>query len=42
MSAAKGHVSLRGIRKTFGTFEALKGIDLDVQPVEFFALLGPS
>ena len=42
MSAGKGHVSLRGIRKTFGTFEALKGIDLDVQPVEFFALLGPS
>ncbi len=39
---AKGHVSLHGIHKTFGTFEALKGIDLDIQPVEFFALLGPS
>ena len=38
----KGRVSLRGIRKTFGTFEALRGIDLDIEPVEFFALLGPS
>jgi len=38
----KGRVSLRGIRKTFGTFEALKGIDLDIEAVEFFALLGPS
>ena len=42
MSTAKGHVTLRGICKTFGTFEALKNIDLDIQPVEFFALLGPS
>ena len=42
MSVAKGQVSLRGIRKTFGSFEALKGIDLDIAPVEFFALLGPS
>ncbi len=38
----RGRVSLRGIRKSFGTFEALKGIDLDIEPVEFFALLGPS
>ena len=38
----KGRVSLRGIRKTFGSFEALRGIDLDIEPVEFFALLGPS
>ncbi len=42
MSSHKGRVSLRGIRKTFGSFEALKGIDLDIEPVEFFALLGPS
>ena len=38
----KGRVTLRGIRKTFGSFEALRGIDLDIEPVEFFALLGPS
>ncbi|HEY7244496.1 MAG TPA: ABC transporter ATP-binding protein [Xanthobacteraceae bacterium] len=42
MSAAKGRVSLRRIRKRFGGFEALKGIDLDIEPEEFFALLGPS
>ena len=38
----RGRVSLRGIRKRFGTFEALRGIDLEIEPVEFFALLGPS
>ena len=37
-----GRVSLRGIRKSFGSFEALRGIDLEIEPVEFFALLGPS
>ena len=37
-----GRVSLRGIRKVFGKFVALDGIDLDIEPVEFFALLGPS
>ena len=42
MSGGRVHVSLRGIRKTFGDFEALRGIDLDIEPVEFFALLGPS
>ena len=40
--SAQGRVSLRGIRKTFGNFVALDGIDLDIEPVEFFALLGPS
>lgn len=39
---SKGRVSLRGIEKRFGGFVALKGIDLDIQPMEFFALLGPS
>jgi NitT/TauT family transport system ATP-binding protein len=36
-------VSLRGIRKTFanGT-TALAGLDLDIRPSEFLALLGPS
>ncbi|MDH3670334.1 MAG: ABC transporter ATP-binding protein [Gammaproteobacteria bacterium] len=38
----KGRVSLRGIRKEFGRFVALDDIDLDIEPVEFFALLGPS
>ena len=40
--SAQGRVSLRGVRKIFGKFVALDGIDLDIEPVEFFALLGPS
>jgi len=42
MSGEEGRVSLKGIRKKFGSFEALKGIDLQIGPREFFALLGPS
>ena len=42
MSDGKGRVTLRGIEKHFGSFHALKGIDLDIEPQEFFALLGPS
>ena len=42
MSATKGRLSLSGLRKFYGAFEALKGIDLDIAPQEFFALLGPS
>jgi ABC-type sugar transport system ATPase subunit len=38
----KGRVSLKGIRKRYGSFEALRGIYLDIEAVEFFALLGPS
>jgi multiple sugar transport system ATP-binding protein len=42
MNERKGRLSLCGLRKTYGSFEALKGIDLDIEPQEFFALLGPS
>lgn len=36
-------LSIRGLRKTYkGGFEALKGIDLDVNEGDFFALLGPN
>jgi len=36
-------LSIRGLRKTYGNgFEALKGIDLDVEEGDFFALLGPN
>ena len=38
----KGRVNLRGVYKCFGSFVALKHIDLEIEPVEFFALLGPS
>lgn len=39
---SNGRVNLKGIYKHFGDFVALNYIDLDIQPVEFFALLGPS
>jgi putative spermidine/putrescine transport system ATP-binding protein len=35
-------VSLRGLRKTFGSVTAVDGIDLDIADGEFFAMLGPS
>ena len=41
-TAPQGRVTLKGIRKQFGSFVALDDIDLDIEPVEFFALLGPS
>ena len=38
----RGQVQLHGIVKTHGNVAALKGIDLTIEPGEFFALLGPS
>ncbi|WP_066946976.1 ABC transporter ATP-binding protein [Microtetraspora fusca] len=35
-------VSLRGLRKSFGSVVAVAGVDLDVADGEFFAMLGPS
>ncbi|MBO3745384.1 ABC transporter ATP-binding protein [Streptosporangiaceae bacterium NEAU-GS5] len=35
-------VSLRGLRKSFGSVEAVAGVDLDIADGEFFAMLGPS
>jgi ABC-2 type transport system ATP-binding protein len=33
---------VRGLRKSYGTFEAVKGIDFEVRPGEVFGLLGPN
>ena len=35
-------IRVRGLRKTYGAFEAVRGIDLDVARGEVFALLGPN
>ena len=37
-----GQVSLRGIRKSYGTVEVIKGIDLEVRDGEFLVFVGPS
>ncbi len=35
-------IRLEGVRKFYGVYEALTGIDLSIRPGEFFSLLGPS
>jgi spermidine/putrescine transport system ATP-binding protein len=35
-------VRLDGVRKAFGDFEAVRGLDLDIARGEFFTMLGPS
>ncbi|WP_405403130.1 amino acid ABC transporter ATP-binding protein [Paracoccus sp. Ld10] len=37
-----GFVSIRNLRKSYGTFEALRGIDLDVARGEVVCIIGPS
>jgi len=35
-------ISVRGLRKSYGALEAVRGIDLDVEPRQIFAFLGPN
>ena len=46
MSSAEPLISLRGVTKRYGhgpnAFDALKGIDLDINPGDFVAVMGPS
>jgi len=35
-------ISIRGLRKSYGEAEAVRGIDLEVMPGEVFAFLGPN
>ncbi|MHA6784617.1 ABC transporter ATP-binding protein [Pseudonocardia saturnea] len=37
-----GLVQARGLRKRFGEFEAVRGVDVDVAPGEVFGFLGPN
>src|ERR1051325_6288386 len=43
VAATSGDVTIRvrGLRKTYGTLAAVKGIDLDVCAGEIFGLIGP-
>lgn len=42
-SSSKPIISIQGLSKTYATgFEALKGVDLEIQRGEIFALLGPN
>lgn len=42
MSQQSAVIELRDVRKTYGSVEAVKSIDLEVYEGEFFSLLGPS
>ena len=42
MTAENSIVQARGLRKSFGTMEAVRGIDFDVKPSECFGFLGPN
>jgi ABC-2 type transport system ATP-binding protein len=42
MAAAAPAIEVRDLRKSYGPLEAVRGIDLAVQPGEVFALLGPN
>ena len=41
-SMADPVISVRGLRKSYGALEAVRGIDLDVEPRRIFAFLGPN
>ncbi len=42
MTTADAAIDLRGLRKSYGSLEAVRGIDLRVERGEVFALLGPN
>ena len=35
-------VRLRGVRKSYGSFDAIAGVDVEIARGEFFTMLGPS
>lgn len=42
MKNGKAAIHVAGLRKSYGDFEAVRGIDFDVAPGEVFGLLGPN
>ena len=41
MSHSTAMLDVAGLRKSFGTLEVLRGIDLTVQPQELVFIIGP-
>jgi len=41
-SSSQPLISLRGVRKAYGPFEVLRGIDMDIRKGEVVAIIGPS
>ena len=35
-------IHLNNVRKSFGTFDVIKGVDLEISPSEFMVFVGPS
>jgi len=35
-------ISIQGVTKNYGSFTAVDGLDMEIAPGEFLALLGPS
>ncbi len=42
MASSNTILRLEGVKKKFGTFTALHGVDLEIQEGEFFTIVGPS
>ena len=42
MSGNGSVISVRGLHKSYGTFEAVRGVDFEVRAGEVFGLLGPN
>jgi ABC-2 type transport system ATP-binding protein len=42
LNSADSVISVRGLRKSYGTFEAVRGISFEVRAGEVFGLLGPN
>ncbi len=40
--AKQGYITLRDVRRSFGSVVAVDGVNLDIGQGEFFSLLGPS
>ncbi|MGH6862298.1 MAG: ABC transporter ATP-binding protein, partial [Phyllobacterium sp.] len=36
------HIRLNDIRKSFGTYDVIKGVNLEIEPSEFMVFVGPS